>query len=243
MTFGDSPWDRFLLGDDTALSTDQIRGALLFYREAGFSTCHEGSLPSDQQFYNLGVRPMGSGPSDLEPVDYGAAHRSHVGNEARFAFRTRPLREVAVTGPWMHNGCSTDLEIVVRHHLDPIAGLYDYDSDQVSAEFWNQMHTSDEVLAEVEDNISDEILNLPALADEEVDQLLAFLEGLSKDLRVVVWDRGQPLWGDGRHHPLASGHPNRGQLQPNHAPTSGPKGSTATQLQPIGLPPRTGELT
>jgi cytochrome c peroxidase len=179
MTLVGSPWDRFLVGEDAALSPEQVRGALLFYREAACSTCHEGSMLSDQLFHNIGVRPMGSGPSDLEHVDYGAAHRSHVGNEARFAFRTRPLREVAVSGPWMHNGCYTDLEAVVRHHLDPLAGLYDFDTEQLSPEFHNQVHDSDDVLAQVEETISEDVLGLPDLSDEEVGQLLAFLEALT----------------------------------------------------------------
>jgi len=179
MTLGGSPWDRFLAGDDAALSPEQVGGALLFYREAACSTCHEGSMLSDQLFHNIGVRPMGGGPSDLEYVDYGAAHRSHVGNEARFAFRTRPLREVAVSGPWMHNGCYTDLEAVVRHHLDPLAGLHDFDVEQLAPEFRAQVHNSEEVLAQVEETISEDVLGLPALSDDEVSQLLAFLEALT----------------------------------------------------------------
>lgn len=179
MTLEESPWDRFLAGDDTALSPDQIEGALLFYSEARCSTCHAGSLLSDQLFHNIGVRPMGGGPSDLEHVDLGAAHRSHVGNEARFAFRTRPLRQVSETGPWMHNGCYTDLEAALRHHLDPLAALHDFDTEQLDPEFHNQVHDSDEVLSLVEETISEDILGLPALSDEEIDQLLAFLEALS----------------------------------------------------------------
>ncbi len=41
-TFTDSPWDRFLLGDDSALSTEAARGARLFFGEAGCSACHNG---------------------------------------------------------------------------------------------------------------------------------------------------------------------------------------------------------
>jgi len=179
LTLKGSAWDRFLEGDDQALSPEAVRGALLFYGRAGCDRCHEGSMMSDQRFHNLGVRPMGSGPSDLEHIDYGAAHRSHVGAEFRFAFRTPPLHNVAQTGPWMHNGCYDDLAAVVRHHLDPIGNLHGFDSTQLDEEFRGQVHDNPDVLAQVEETIDSGLLIAEDLTEEEIAELVDFLESLS----------------------------------------------------------------
>jgi cytochrome c peroxidase len=48
----------------------------------------------------------------------------------RFKFRTPTLRNVALTPPYGHAGAYNTLEAVVRHHLDPVNSLYDYDQSQ-----------------------------------------------------------------------------------------------------------------
>ncbi|MCB0238120.1 MAG: hypothetical protein KDH08_05655, partial [Anaerolineae bacterium] len=103
-TLLDSPWDRFLAGDDSALSTDAQHGALLFYGDAGCARCHSGNLLTDQEFHNAAVPQLGPGKGRQNPyIDLGRARET--GNpDDRFAFRTPPLRNVALTGPWMHNG-------------------------------------------------------------------------------------------------------------------------------------------
>jgi cytochrome c peroxidase len=178
-TLPDSSWDRFVQGEDAALEDAALDGALLFYGKASCADCHRGTLLTDQRFYNLAVPPMGGGPSAYEYVDYGAAHRSHVGSEARFAFRTPALHNVEHTGPWMHNGCYMDLESVIRHHVDPIASLASFDPTKLTSEFQNQVHSNPDVLAEVERYLSEEILAIPTLDDEEIAALLAFLSALS----------------------------------------------------------------
>ncbi len=44
-----------------------------------------------------------------------------------FAFRTPSLRNVALTGPWGHSGAFDDLEEMVRHHLNPLESLKSYE--------------------------------------------------------------------------------------------------------------------
>ena len=56
----DSPWDRFVAGDDGALNPQQRRGAALFFGKAGCSDCHSGTLFTDQQFHNIGVPTTGA---------------------------------------------------------------------------------------------------------------------------------------------------------------------------------------
>jgi cytochrome c peroxidase len=174
-----SPWDRFLSGEDFALSDVGARGAVLFYTDAGCHGCHGGDRLTRDLLHNMGVRPITRGPSETQFVDLGAAHRSHAGGEGRFAFRTPSLHNVAETGPWMHNGAYTTLEAVVRHHLDREAGLREYDRSQLQPEFQNQVHRSDEVIEDVLATLSDDHLPARAIDDDEVGDLVAFLESLT----------------------------------------------------------------
>jgi len=54
-----------------------------------------------------------------------------TGNIAdRFKFRTPTLRNVALTAPYGHAGAYDTLEAVVRHNLNPLNSLYNYDREQ-----------------------------------------------------------------------------------------------------------------
>jgi cytochrome c peroxidase len=117
----DTPFDRFLgsehrLADDEALSDDQTRGAELFFGDAGCFRCHSGPLLSDGAYHDIGV--PASGPGVRDGIDEG---RFLVTGDPvdRFAFRTPPLRNVAMTAPYMHNGTSATLEDAIRAHGTP----------------------------------------------------------------------------------------------------------------------------
>ena len=100
-----SPFDRFLLGDKAALSEAAQRGLELFRGEAGCTRCHNGPLLSDEKFYRLGVSSKDRGLADVtgKPADAGK-------------FRTPPLRNVARTGPYMHDGSQKTLQDVVEFY-------------------------------------------------------------------------------------------------------------------------------
>ena len=51
--------------------------------------------------------------------------------EDNFRFRTPSLRNVALTGPWGHDGAYASLEGIVRHHLDPATALDAFDPTAV----------------------------------------------------------------------------------------------------------------
>lgn len=129
-TFLDSPWDRYLQGDTTAVSPEALAGAELFYGQAGCADCHSGALLSDLQFHNIGVPQIGPGKGSEEPYDFGRARETGDDSDL-FAFRTPPLRNVAITGPWMHNGAYATLEAAVRHHLNARAAVANYDFGQL----------------------------------------------------------------------------------------------------------------
>jgi cytochrome c peroxidase len=178
-TFEDSPYDLFIQGDKTALSDKAKQGALLFYGEAGCAACHSTGLLTDQDFHNIAVPQIGDGKGKEQPFDLGRARET--GNDCdRYAFRTPPLRDVAVTGPWMHDGAFTTLEATVRHHLNPTASLQNYDVTQLTALLQNACQDQPETLAAITKwytpkNASEGV----QLSDAEIQALLAFLESLT----------------------------------------------------------------
>jgi len=180
-TLLDSPWDKFLAGDDSALNPAELRGAQLFYGRANCVECHSGRLTTDQQMHNIGVMPIGPGPDHEEDADYGVAHRSNAGMDQAYAFRTPPLRNVELTGPYMHNGAYTTLEAAVRHHFDPIHALDTYDPAQLEPEFRGAVHSDDEDVQRIlRRNLTDKLPPIePPVTDAEVNDLLAFLKSMT----------------------------------------------------------------
>ncbi len=191
-----SPYDKFIAGDDSALSDAAARGGALFYGKARCSSCHSGALMSDQDFHNIGIRPMTSGPDRLQSVDFGAQHHTGAGADKRFAFRTPMLRNVTLTAPYMHNGAYNTLEEVIRHKMDARMGLWDYNADILRPEFKVQVHHSPELLMQVEETLSPLLSEKIPLTDDEVSDLIAFLESLTdpnmRDLRAVMVPESVP---------------------------------------------------
>lgn len=178
-SFADSPWDHYLNGDQNALSEEARRGAILFYGHAGCGQCHSGSLLTDQQFHNIGVPQLGPGKLDEEyNLDLGRFLETGK-HEDRFAFRTPPLRNVTLTGPYMHNGAFATLEAAVRHHLDPANGLRNYDSGQLPDHFRELVHASPEVHNDILATLDPVIADPPVLTDDQISDLLAFLDSLT----------------------------------------------------------------
>lgn len=178
-SFYDSPFDRFLAGEENTLNESQLRGALLFYGKANCASCHSGKLQTDQKHYNMGVIPIGPGPNSQEDYDLGITLRSDYGLEDRFKFRTPPLRNVELTGPFMHNGAYTTLEAAVKHQLNPGSELDNYDAGQLEPEFRGAVHDSSEAIKLVKKTMAPEH-KLPSFySDEEVSDLVEFLKSLT----------------------------------------------------------------
>jgi len=177
-TFEDSPYDRYLQGDTTALSPEAKRGAILFYGEAGCATCHSGGLLTDQKFHNIAVPQIGDGKGREQPFDLGRARET--GNDCdRYAFRTPPLRDVALTGPWMHDGAFATLEAAVRHHFNPTADLLTYDATQLSVLLQTKCENQPETLAAILATKTDSASEQVQLSDQDVQDLLSFLNALT----------------------------------------------------------------
>ena len=109
---GDSPVDRYMNGDRTALSPKQQLGLQVFRGSGNCTACHVGPNFSDEKLHNTGVAWR-----DGRLTDDGRFGIS--GNERdRGAFKTPTLREIARTAPYMHDGSLATLEAVVDFYDD-----------------------------------------------------------------------------------------------------------------------------
>ena len=176
--FEDSPWDHYLKGDKNALSKEAKEGAVLFYGKANCGFCHSGSLMTDQKYYNILVPQIGPGHRDSAGFDIGRARVTDKKDDA-FAFRTPPLRNVATTGPWMHNGAYTTLQATIKHHIDPLGMLQSYDVSQLDRNLEKTFRLNTSTILAMSQTFSSEINTVPDLSDIEIEQLVAFLEALT----------------------------------------------------------------
>jgi cytochrome c peroxidase len=175
----DSAFDRYLAGDAAALAPAAVRGARLFVGRASCNECHTGPTLSDGKFHNTGAPQVGpavpaedhgredgiakalanefngQGPySDfrggtlLQGLPAGAALQ-----DLRGAFKTPPLRGVARTAPYMHTGSFATLREVVLFYRDG-GGTAGFSGRK------------------------DPAMQPLALSDQDVSDLVAFLESL-----------------------------------------------------------------
>jgi cytochrome c peroxidase len=139
---GEAPFDRFIMGDETAIDASAKRGWALFNGKGRCNTCHAGNavspLFSDQKFHNIGVaahkqdfpvlareaiKIVNSG--DQKQIDE-LAIETKFSELGRFmvtkqvndigAFKTPTLRNIALTSPYMHDGSMATLFDVMDHY-------------------------------------------------------------------------------------------------------------------------------
>jgi cytochrome c peroxidase len=174
-----SPWYSYLEGDDDAISDEAKEGALLFYDQADCINCHSGPLFTDQKHHVLASPQVGPGKGEQAPWDLGRIRES--GDAAdKFAFRTPPLHNVSLTGPWMHDGAYNTLEAVIRHHLDPASLLRSYDPQSHLPLEVISIFQGDEILAgQMLANLDPLVTEVRELTDDQIAALVAFLECLT----------------------------------------------------------------
>lgn len=104
-----SRFDRYRLGDLTALTDLENRGRNLFFGKARCSQCHTGSGLSDNLFHSL---PFLGPKNQDDQTDFGKMQATnHI--QDLFKFATPTLRNLSSTGPYFHNGSVDSLEGVV----------------------------------------------------------------------------------------------------------------------------------
>lgn len=184
-----APFDRFIEGDDGALTAEQKRGAALFFGRAQCGSCHGGPLLGGQGFANVGVPQIGPGGRREPPLDLGRAEivdHDHL----RFVFRIPPLRNVELTAPYMHNGAYPTLEAVVEHYSDVLVAATSYDTSQIDPALRHMAHLDDVTVDRVLTNLDPRLRQRLNFTDEEKRDLVAFLKSLTdpaaRDLSALV---------------------------------------------------------
>ncbi|MFQ5437275.1 MAG: cytochrome-c peroxidase [Paracoccaceae bacterium] len=184
----DTPFDKYMNGDKSALSEQQVRGLDLFQGKANCIECHNGPLLTDQKYYNLGIERADDWfdngmaqitfryenyakgvPEDMYRKvkdDAGYYYRTKLAEDMG-KFRTAPLRYTLYTAPYMHNGKFFDFEEVV--------------------DFYNEGGGSNEFTDGTMASNKTPLLKPLNLTDDEKADLVAFLESLSgPELKIAI---------------------------------------------------------
>jgi cytochrome c peroxidase len=172
---GNSPYDRYYRGDQSALTAQQIRGLKLFNSERmecfhchtgiNLSTSYHdaGTTPGTitYPFFNNGLYNVG-GDGSYPEGNQGLYELTHDPKD-RGRFRPQGLRNVAVTAPYMHDGSIATLREVIQHYARGgravPAGPYAGDGSQSP--------------------LKSGLVRGFTLTEEETDDVLAFLESLT----------------------------------------------------------------
>jgi cytochrome c peroxidase len=142
--YANAPIDQYARGNSNALSEMEKQGAVLFFGRAGCVRCHAVAGKSNEMFSDF--QPHVAGIPQIMPSLSNVAFDGLAANEDfgleqvtgdrndRYAFRTSPLRNVALQPAFMHNGAFTQLEAAIRYHLDAAQGGARYTTAQLPAD-------------------------------------------------------------------------------------------------------------
>jgi cytochrome c peroxidase len=175
LAFNDSPWDRFLAGDDFAMTEVELRGAKNFL-SARCSICHNGPALTDNGFHNVAVAQFGPGKGDGPSLRDDFGRMRETGNPAeRYAFRTPPLRNVELTGPYGHDGAFFSLREFVAHYSESHLKLRAFTGSELEPALRGTLLTNvEEILA-----TRDPLLEGVFFPDEVIDEVTEFMKALT----------------------------------------------------------------
>ncbi len=191
LVFADAPIDKFARGRghgrendrENVMTDDEKRGALLFFGSANCVSCHAVSGQSNEMFSDFQQHVAGipqtaptfgnvvfDGPGANE--DFGLEQVTGNPND-RYAFRTSPLRNLALQPAFFHNGAFTRLEDALRYHLNAIGSAPGYDpaAAGLDTDLRGPRGPMAPVLARIDPGLATPVV----LSNREFRQLVAFL--------------------------------------------------------------------
>jgi cytochrome c peroxidase len=183
LVFADAPIDKFARGLRNAMTEDEKRGAVLFFGSANCVSCHAVAGQSNEMFSDF--RQHVAGIPQIAPIagnvtfdgpganeDFGLEQVTGNPND-RYAFRTSPLRNLALQPAFFHNGCFTQLEDALRYHLDAAGSAPSYNpvAAGVDVDLQGPQGPIAPVLARIDPALATPVV----LSDDEFRQLVAFL--------------------------------------------------------------------
>ncbi|MGH1345067.1 MAG: cytochrome-c peroxidase [Nannocystales bacterium] len=181
----DSRYDRSLRGE-VALTFKELTGKAIFFSQFGnCAVCHQLYSEGDPinetretftgyEFHNIGV-PANEAvrlQNGVTAPDEGLLGNDDIDDPmARGAFKTPTLRNVAVTGPYMHNGVFGELRTVVEFY-DHFTNADERPVNPETGEAWRA--------PEVPDTVRTELLQVgDPMTDTDVEGLVCFLRALT----------------------------------------------------------------
>jgi cytochrome c peroxidase len=105
----DTRFDRWIAGDEQALTANEIAGFRLFTGKARCANCHSGFTFTDYAFHDIGLPGDDRGRGAVLQLD-----------AANHAFKTPGLREIGRSAPYMHDGSLATLDDVLRHYVSGV---------------------------------------------------------------------------------------------------------------------------
>jgi cytochrome c peroxidase len=182
-----SPFDRYLRGETTALTSAQITGMNLFYGSANCASCHSGKFQTNQNFHAIAMPQLGPGVfvSGRATAQRDVGRYEVTGSTAdKYKFRTPSLRNVAKTAPYGHAGAYATLDAVIRHHLDPVNSFKTWDRSQAILPAMPSGVTVNDFAVMDDPTKSNEITAVNSLAkstlsDTDISNLIEFLNALT----------------------------------------------------------------
>ncbi len=183
----DSRYDRFLRGEEKLTDQEELGRVLMSSTQfTNCNTCHEirgatglkDGLFTNHKYFNIGVPAnkavrVANG-SKADTVDLGLGQNPAVNGDPaqRGRFKVPTLRNVAVTGPYMHNGVFKDLRTTVLFYVKYKSKKPSRQINPETGQTWDA--------PEVPENIAiAELTSAPALDDKRVDAIVAFLKTLT----------------------------------------------------------------
>ncbi|MFY4808791.1 cytochrome-c peroxidase [Aliarcobacter butzleri] len=176
----DSKYDRYLKGEYDLTPLEDLGKSIFFSNNNNScANCHvlkgedkEGETFTNYQYHNIGTPANNElrTKNGVKAIDEGLLANSNVSDVAQKGKHKVPtLRNVAVTGPYMHNGVFKDLKTVVEFY-DKYNNK-DRNIDPETNKPWDE--------PEVKDNISLQELKANKLTDRKVEALVAFMKLLT----------------------------------------------------------------
>lgn len=176
----DSKYDRFLKGEYELTPLEDLGRSLFFSNNNNScANCHvfkgedkKGETFTNYEYHNIGtpINKALRAKNGVKTIDKGLLNNPAVSDEKELGkYKVPTLRNVAVTGPYMHNGVFEDLETVVL--------FYDkYNNKKTAINPETNKKWQD---PEVKETISLEELKAKALTQRKVDALVAFMKTLT----------------------------------------------------------------
>jgi cytochrome c peroxidase len=186
----EAPLDRYVSENNNGLLTPaQKQGALIFFGKGQCVSCHAVAGESNEMFSDFknhvvavpqvapefGVDTDGAGLGNVifdgtdRDEDYGLERTTGLDTD-RYKFRTAPLRNLARSPAYFHNGSFTDLGEAIRYHLTAIDSAANYVPPSDLADDLVLLGPYDDMLLRIDDLLNPQVTAQPSLTETEINQ-------------------------------------------------------------------------